>query len=490
MTDPAARRDEEDGEKPRRRWVRGLAIVVALVLVLAAAAGYVIEGGLGPVPVRPSPAPSAAAPSAASSVVPAASGSPAVAGSPAAAALDAEIAAVEAQVPPLRGLEPLATVPTRVIDAAQLRTLLISELDAPATAAATVAEQDLLVRLGMADPGVDLRAVSLAMLTSQVLGLYDPASRSMVAVDRNGDFGLVGRFTIAHEYTHALQDQHFDFARLGVNDAFPTDRVLAVRALIEGDASLLGSQWLPAHVTLADLPEIAGLVVQAMQPVVPPGTPPLVGAQLLFPYLDGLSFATSLHAAGGWAAVDAAYARLPSSTAEILHPERYAAGWAPTAVMAPDLSRALGPGWSRTREDTLGELTFRTWLGGSAGTAAASLAANWQGDGLASWTGPGGAWAIAWRSTWTTGQAAGSVAVAAGALLDTAVTSGGSGPHAVRVADRSVTLYVASDVASLGRIAAAGPAPAMGGPAASAMGARAAPATGARAAPAMGSSGD
>ncbi len=53
MRDADARDDLPPG---RRRWLRVLAILVVVVLVLAAAAGYVVESGLGPIPVRPSPA--------------------------------------------------------------------------------------------------------------------------------------------------------------------------------------------------------------------------------------------------------------------------------------------------------------------------------------------------------------------------------------------------------------------------------------------------
>ena len=254
------------------RRLRWLAIALVLILLGRMAAGYLVQAGLGPIPIGPtSPVASSRpaigplggslspAPAGSSSIVapPAASGfasgsavSPMVPTSVPAAVqspppvpsvqLQAEVAAVEAQVPPLRQLEPLRAVPTRFLDPAQLRRELEAQLDAPGAAAARIAQQEVLVRLGLASPGLDPRALSLATLTSQVLGFYDPSTRSMSIVDRSTQFGLVGRFTVAHEYTHALQDQHFDLARLGVDAAFPTDRALALRSLVEGDATLLG----------------------------------------------------------------------------------------------------------------------------------------------------------------------------------------------------------------------------------------------------------
>ena len=437
----------------RARFTR-LAVVVAVVLAAGASAVWIRSDVARP---------PAATPGAAATATPTISAGPAIAATatplPSASPipsqdLAAEVAAVEAQVPPLRQLEPLRTVPTRIIDPAQLRQSLEQQLDAPGSSAAMVAEQDLLVRLGLASPGLDLRALSLATLTSQVLGFYDPATHSMTIVNRIGDFGLTARFTVAHEYTHALQDQHFDFARLGVNDSFPTDRVLALHALIEGDATLLSGLWMQTHISLSDLLDLGQLLLQSLQPPVPAGTPALVGRTLLFPYLDGLSFVTALYQQGGWAAVDQAYARPPGSTSEILHPDRYLAGWRPTAVVAPALGKALGAGWTRTYLDTMGELTFQVWLAQALATAdAAQLAAGWQGDQVVQWDGPAGAWVIAWRSTWATAGDAGAFAAAAGRLLGVAQAAAVAGPHLESVSGSTVTLLLASDQSTLERVA-------------------------------------
>ena len=505
------------------RRLRWLALAVVAILLAGMAAGYLIQAGLGPIPIGPTSPVASSRPAvgpAGSSVIvapqaPSGSTSGPTGSAPAptsvptagqsaapipSAELQAEVAAVEAQVPPLRQLQPLRAVPTRFLDPAQLRQELEAQLDAPGAAAERTAEQDVLVRLGLASPGLDLRALSLATLTSQVLGFYDPATRSMSIVDRSGQFGLVGRFTVAHEYTHALQDQHFDFARLGVDATFPTDRALALRSLVEGDATLLGGLWMQAHLSLADLPEIGQLLVGALQPPVPQGTPEIVSRELLSPYLDGLTFVSTLYGQGGWNAVDAAYGRPPVSMAEILYPERYLAGWTPAAVNVPALGAALGPGWTQSCLDTMGELTFQVWLaqapgtpasaapgaampsapgmpsapasggpgtpsapgmpsapasGGpgtpasgapasgapaSAPTQAETLASGWEGDRLASWDGPNGRWALVWRSTWGAPEVAGEVATGARSILDARQTAGPSAGSTAQPARSAVTV--------------------------------------------------
>ena len=436
-------------QPPRRgggRFAR-LAVAVAVVLVASASAVWIRSDVSRPAVATPAPTRATATAPSATSLLPSATPAPS-------RDLAAEVAAVEAQVPPLRQLEPLRAVPTRIIDPAQLRQSLEQQLDAPDAAAAMVAEQDLLVRLGLASPGLDLKALSLATLTSQVLGLYDPATHSMTIVNRVGDFGLTARFTVAHEYTHALQDQHFDFAKLGVDASLPTDRMLALHALIEGDATLLSGLWMQAHISLSDLLDLGQLLLQSLQPPVPAGTPALISRTLLFPYLDGLSFVTALYQQGGWAAVDRAYARPPGSTSEILHPDRYLAGWHPTAVVAPALGKALGAGWARTYLDTMGELTFQVWLEQALVTAdATQLAAGWQGDQVVQWDGPAGAWVIAWRSTWATAGNAGAFATTAGELLGAAQAAAVAGPHLESVSGTTVTLLLASDQSTLERAA-------------------------------------
>ena len=194
------------------------------------------------------------------------------------------------------------------------------------------------------------------------------------------------------------------------------------------------------------------MLLSSLQPVVPAGTPPLISRTLLFPYLEGMSFVSALYRVGGWAAVDRAYTRPPSSTAEILHPDRYLAGWTPRPVVAPPLENVLGGGWRRAYLDTMGELTFQVWLEQALdGDAARELAAEWTGDQVASWSGPSGGWVIAWRSTWATVGAALSVASVADRLVAAAGAAGASSAHIERVAGTTVTLLLASDRGTLDR---------------------------------------
>ena len=83
---------------------------------------------------------------------------------------------------------------------------------------------------------------------------------------------------------------------------------------------------------------------------------------LVFPYSEGLAFVERLRAEGGWDAVDAAYADIPTSTEQILHPRKYLDRDEPSAVALPDPTVALGQEWRVVDEDTLGELQMALLL--------------------------------------------------------------------------------------------------------------------------------
>ena len=60
-------------------------------------------------------------------------------------------------------------------------------------------------------------------------------------------FGPAERMTYAHEFNHALQDQHFDLNKIAPKHPDSNDRSLAVHAVIEGDAIMLQTLWAQAQ---------------------------------------------------------------------------------------------------------------------------------------------------------------------------------------------------------------------------------------------------
>jgi hypothetical protein len=378
------------------------------------------------------------------SAIPTASPSPAPSLSP--AELEALIAETEASVPPIRQLEPTNKVPDRIVDEAGLRVDLERFIAEAATPEEYAVQARLGERLGFFPPGTDLAATQLDLLGDQVLGYYDDKRDEMAVVQRGGAFGPLERVTLAHEYTHALQDQHFDLGSLDREDLSNGDRSLARTALVEGDASLLTQQWSLANMTFA---EILAITKQALDPAsmaVLSRVPPHVARQLTFPYQEGLQFASGLFGQGGWAAVDAAFASPPDSTEQVLHPEKYTSREKPVKVAAPIVAKNLGRRWSEATQDTIGELGAAVWLEPTAGKrAAADAASGWGGDRVVLLEGPKDAWLVAWRTAWDTPADADAFAAAAEAQAAT-LANPATVTHAPGSSDVEVRIASASEL--------------------------------------------
>lgn len=241
--------------------------------------------------------------------------------------------------------------------------------------------------------GVDLRAVYSALLAGQVAGYYDPDTQTMNVVLISGEplgdsLPLLDRITYAHEFVHALQDQHFDLGAL-LESAQETmqddaDAALALQALIEGDATLVMQQY--ALAAIREEPRLALELLTNLETLltaaqIPPGTPPILQAELTMPYLEGMNFVAALVNDGGWEAVNAAFAAPPTATAHILNPDLYLDGWQPVAVTAQPLDSLLGEDWTFILESTLGQFYLREYLAARIGNNSASSAASgWAGD--------------------------------------------------------------------------------------------------------------
>ncbi len=375
-------------------------------LVLLALAVALIAAACGTSP-GPTGEPSASlAPPESGGTTPTPSGAgPSVAPTPTAdpAAVYAEI---EAQVQELRGLEAKRAVDPKLLDEATLKKNVAADFAKDNPPELVKANGRLLELMGLLPAGSSLMDLYVKLLGSQVAGYYDPHAKELYVVSKSGGLGPVERVTFAHEFTHALQDQHFDLTSLHIDAIGQGDTSLAHLSLAEGDATLLMSLWAQAHLTPQELIQLITSSNDPEQAKILAEMPEILKQTLLFPYSAGLQLVLARQAAGGWAAVDAMYARLPASTEQVLHPEKYAASEKPIEVAFPtDLAKRLGAGWTVDLEDTLGEFQLRIWLeqvGRLDATAAAEAVAGWGGDRVILLAGPGGASAIAIRTAWDT----------------------------------------------------------------------------------------
>ncbi len=369
-----------------------LAVLLGVVLVVAACGSS--QGS--PVPsstVAPAPS-STVAPS--PSLVP--SSSP-VAG------VDAVYDTIEQQVVAIRGLSPKRPVERAFIDANELRSMLTEQFDTETPPAYLAATERLYKALGVIPADSDLRALSLDLLSGGVAGFYRNDQGKLYIVSSDGEPGAAERFYFSHEYDHALQDQNSTIFtdQDGILDQ--SDRILARQAIYEGDATLVMTQWAAGNLSQTDLLELLSAASDPAATAVTDRTPPFMVDTLEFPYTTGLGYVSAVQASGGWPAVNAYFDRMPESTEQIIHPEKYTAAEAPIAVTLPaDLATRLGAGWSVPLEDTFGEFQTRAWLSesGVPTATATDAAAGWGGDRLAVIEGPNGAWAVVMKTVWDT----------------------------------------------------------------------------------------
>ena len=227
-------------------------------------------------------------------------------------------------------------------------------------------DQRVLVAFGLLNPEDDLGELFVDLLGEQVAGYYDPETDEMVVVrsgDGDGDeLSVSDRVTFAHEAVHALQDQHFDLEiYTDIRIEGTSDESLAITALIEGDATLAQIDYILSDVRLArlflDELESNDVSTESLD-----RAPPILVATLLFPYTEGQVFAQYLFDEGGWDLINEAYENPPTTTEQILHPEKYLDGEGGIDVRVPDLSEALGDEWRTLDDDTMGQFLISVVL--------------------------------------------------------------------------------------------------------------------------------
>ncbi len=288
----------------------------------------------------------------------------------------ASVLQVQSDTAELRGLDPLYTVPYNATTQDELQDRLTANIDEEYEQEVE-ADDALLTLLGVIGPEVDLGELMIDLYSEQTAGFYDSEEEAFYVVEAEEQTGL-DKMTIAHEYVHALQDQHFDLDALveGLND----DQDTAVSALYEGDATLAMLLYSDEHVSVFDqlqsYSDAAGFESDVYD-----ASPAFIQEAMMFPYVAGLNFVMTLYDSGGWEAVNAAYANPPMSTEQVLHPEAYRRGEEPVDVSLADLAAGLGDGWEELDNDVLGELGIMLMLSEHEGPAAAELAAEgWGGD--------------------------------------------------------------------------------------------------------------
>lgn len=321
------------------------------------------------------------------------------ASTPAGSSLDARLDQIERRVEEVRGLRPEGETRRRFVDAAALAEAINEELDKPDVQEQIARDQVLYRLLGLIGPDDDLDRLYRALLGSQVLGLYDPETEEFLVLQTGDELSALAESTYAHEYTHRLQDVRFDLERLTDDAGDNSDRQIALAALIEGDATVTQLGYGVRFMSRARLTELLRAPEQFGPP--PAETPFVLLQSLEFPYTAGALFISAIRgSAAGFEAIDQAFLSPPTTSEQVLHPDKYRSGEGAAPAALLDLAGALGDGWTAVQADILGEFLLKTWLSFLNRGDAAVAAAGWGGDAYQALNGPGGQSALVARIVW------------------------------------------------------------------------------------------
>jgi hypothetical protein len=214
-------------------------------------------------------------------------------------------------------------------------------------------------------------------------GAYDYSRKRIILVQGATQTRGALQLLLAHELTHALEDQHFAL-RLAASVG-PTQRSQARRALIEGTAMFVDALY--ARRYLGDQVAVKQRLAGQRSIYAAGGSIPYaIKAETIFDYVDGALFVRALHLhAGGWSSVNRALSRPPTRTQEILHPRAWRRGPAPRTIRL-DLGPILDADWRLVGGGLAGEQDALAVLGEGAPDAEAKPgAAGWAGGRFELW---------------------------------------------------------------------------------------------------------
>jgi hypothetical protein len=260
---------------------------------------------------------------------------------------------------------------------------------------------------GMLPEGTDLASLAVSFTAATAGATYSPLDKQVLLVSE-GPKGFRDEGLLAHEFVHALQDQHFDLLRLITARPFSFDREEAAFAVVEGDAVSVerrveqGEAW--SRKTLEEVAREEDDRYSLYRRGVGALFPPLLTETFIFRYRDGLRFVEAMRRARPPVRLDDVFRRPPTSSEQVLHPEKYLAGEQPREVFV-DAGGFADEGWRLAATTPLGEVGVRGLLMAGVPTEEARrAAAGWGGDRAFLFEREGRAPLFVWKTVWDTGR--------------------------------------------------------------------------------------
>lgn len=294
-------------------------------------------------------------------------------------------------------------VKSKLITREQVEKYLVSKMNDDKDAKRMERSEIVLKKFGLIDSDFQLRPFLVKLLDEQIAAYYDSKSKTVNLLDWIEPDQQ--KPVLAHELTHALQDQRVNLDKwqnqtsdnISRNYAEDLKHVAtdeddtAREAVLEGQAMAVFVDYslAPLHRTIRNSPAMVDHLMDTMldsgnsqdDPVLS-RAPLLLQESLLFPYKDGLKFETALirdskNADGAFADV---LDRPPDTSYEIMNPHEYEKHVKVPLLTMPDIHPVIDAGYSPYDIGVMGELDVRILaelFGGS--QVAAELTPAWDG---------------------------------------------------------------------------------------------------------------
>lgn len=313
-------------------------------------------------------------------------------------AVQALVQSVGARVETIRGLKFKRPVGVRIVTPVEAREYFLGRAAKLWPPEKVRVDQAVYIQLGLVAPGSDLLKLFLDLLQEQARGYYDPGTDTFCLVGTQDT--AAAQVIMAHELTHALDDQYYDIDALATK-AQDDDASTALSSVVEGSGTLVMSAYM---VQEAQAGRLSTDVLAKLQATEAQGNarlkaaPPYIQRTLVAPYALGMSFLLRGNVLALMAGVKAedvnhAFSAPPQSTEQVLHPEKY---WdetrrdLPQHVALRDLSATLGKGWTQAGSGSLGELGLSVLTGArlpDLQSPTAALGASWTSVAAQGWKG-------------------------------------------------------------------------------------------------------
>jgi hypothetical protein len=254
------------------------------------------------------------------------------------------------------GLPVKSAVKRKITSRAEVEEYLKVKFDEDESAKHMQRSEIVLKKFGLLDRDFALKPFLLALLKEQIEAYYDSKTKTVYMLDWVDVEEQ--KPVLAHELTHALQDQHSNLEKwndqtpddVSLNSSSDTDHLAkdemdtAREAVVEGQATAVMMDYIlkPMGKSLVKNPEVMELVKQQMtasqdSPILA-RAPLLLTESLLFPYREGLSFEQDLWMdLGQTAAFAGTLDRPPTSSWEILNPREYEKRHMPAVPLLPNI---------------------------------------------------------------------------------------------------------------------------------------------------------